>query len=282
MSAEAELTVVVDDDPSVRKSLARLIRSAGHEVLAFASARELLEWTPPDRPCCVVLDVRMPGLGGLALQEALAAAGRRLSIVFISRSEAVKPSQVDYLTTYLLIGAVIWAYLGIIFEILTETVAWERWEGTIEYTFMAPLSRPVHLIGMGIFAIGYGVVRASLVFGAVAAIFSLHLAGAAFGTALVVLAIFLFASLIRPFGLIVATYLAFMVSITGSTEMRWIESLIAAAAMTLGCVLLFVYLLNLPFQLWPQPNAPMLLLHQFQDIVQQLWVIFLKVMPGRS
>jgi ABC-2 type transport system permease protein len=99
-----------------------------------------------------------------------------LSIVFISRSEAVKPSQVDYLTTYLLIGAVIWAYLGIIFEILTET-------------FMAPLSRPVHLIGMGLFAIGYGVVRASLVFGAIAAIFSLHLGGAAFGTALIVLAI---------------------------------------------------------------------------------------------
>ena len=53
----------------------------------------------------------------------------------------------------LLIGAVIWAYLGIIFEILTETVAWERWEGTIEYTFMAPLSRPVHLLGMGAFAV---------------------------------------------------------------------------------------------------------------------------------
>ena len=56
------------------------------------------------------------------------------------------------MTTVLLIGAVIWAYLGMIFEILTETVAWERWEGTIEYTFMAPLSRPVHLTGMGIFA----------------------------------------------------------------------------------------------------------------------------------
>ena len=65
----------------------------------------------------------------------------------------------------LLIGAVIWAYLGIIFEILTETVAWERWEGTIEYTFMAPLSRPVHLIGMGLFAIAYGLVRATLIFG---------------------------------------------------------------------------------------------------------------------
>src|SRR5690242_1333010 len=68
------------------------------------------------------------------------------------------------------------------------------------------------------------------------------------GPALVIIGISLFAMLIRPFGLVVATYLAFMISITGSKEMRWIESLIAAAAMTLGCVLLFVYLLNLPFQ----------------------------------
>ena len=56
-------------------------------------------------------------------------------------------------TTTLLIGAVVWAYLGIIFEFLTETVAWERWEGTIEYTFMAPLSRAMHLGGMGVFAV---------------------------------------------------------------------------------------------------------------------------------
>ena len=80
----------------------------------------------------------------------------------------------------LLIGAVIWAYLGIIFEILTETVAWERWEGTIEYTFMAPLSRSVHLIGMGLFAIVYGLVRATLIFGVVAAMFSLHMPDANF------------------------------------------------------------------------------------------------------
>jgi ABC-2 type transport system permease protein len=112
-----------------------------------------------------------------------------LSIVFISRSDAISKQDVNHFTTFLLIGAVIWAYLGIIFEILTETVAWERWEGTIEYTFMAPLSRPVHLIGMGIFAIGYGVVRASLVFGAIAAMFSLHMPNADFGTALIVLAI---------------------------------------------------------------------------------------------
>ena len=84
------------------------------------------------------------------------------------------------MTTILLVGAVVWAYLGIIFEILTETVAWERWEGTIEYTFMAPLSRPIHLFGMGLFAIVYGVIRAVLLFGVVALFFSLDLAGANF------------------------------------------------------------------------------------------------------
>src|SRR6266568_5988924 len=90
-------------------------------------------------------------------------------------------------TTILLVGAVIWAYLGIIFEILTETVAWERWEGTIEYTFMAPLSRPIHLFGMGAFAIVYGVVRAVLLFGVVAVFFSLQLSHADFPAALLVL-----------------------------------------------------------------------------------------------
>src|SRR5213082_1328266 len=114
-----------------------------------------------------------------------------LTIVFIAKGIPAMGGKIDVekVTTILLVGAVIWAYLGIIFEILTETVAWERWEGTIEYTFMAPLSRPVHLIGMGLFAIGYGIVRASLVFGAVAALFSLHMPHANFGTALILLAI---------------------------------------------------------------------------------------------
>lgn len=56
---------------------------------------------------------------------------------------------------------------------------------------------------------------------------------------------------IPQFGLVISTYLAFMISIMGSREMRWVESLIAAAGMTLFCVVLFVYLLGLPFQLWP-------------------------------
>jgi ABC-2 type transport system permease protein len=112
-----------------------------------------------------------------------------LSIVFISKAAGLPPDKENELTTVLLIGAVIWAYLGIIFEILTETVAWERWEGTIEYTFMAPLSRPVHLIGMGLFAIAYGVVRATLIFVVVAAMFGLHMPDANFGTALLLLGI---------------------------------------------------------------------------------------------
>lgn len=81
------------------------------------------------------------------------------------------------------------------------------------------------------------------------------------GPAFVVTAILFFAVTIRGFdfgsfrvpglGLIPATYLAFMISIRGSTEMRWIESLIAAAGMTAFCVGLFAYLLQLPFPLWP-------------------------------
>jgi putative tricarboxylic transport membrane protein len=87
----------------------------------------------------------------------------------------------------------------------------------------------------------------------------------------VLCAIVLFAMIIRPVGLIVASFLTWMISICGSTEMRWIESLIAAAAMTVFCVLLFVYLLNLPFQLWPQPNAHVIL---WQQNVEFLKLIF--------
>jgi ABC-2 type transport system permease protein len=114
-----------------------------------------------------------------------------LTIAFIA--EGVKAAgghlNVQETTTTLLIGAVIWSYLGIIFEILTETVAWERWEGTIEYTFMAPLSRAVHLGGMGLFAVLYGLLRTALVFVVVSLFFGLDLQGANFLAALVLLAV---------------------------------------------------------------------------------------------
>ena len=114
-----------------------------------------------------------------------------LTIVFIAEGIEATGGQIDVgqVTTILLVGAVVWAYLGIIFEILTETVAWERWEGTIEYTFMAPLSRPIHLFGMGLFAIVYGIIRAILLFGVVALFFDIDVAGANFLAALVILLI---------------------------------------------------------------------------------------------
>jgi ABC-2 type transport system permease protein len=114
-----------------------------------------------------------------------------LTIVFIAKGiEAAGGSiDVDRATTTLLIGAVVWAYLGIIFEFLTETVAWERWEGTIEYTFMAPLSRAMHLGGSGVFAVLYGLVRAILLFVVVALFFGLEMPNANYATALVLLAV---------------------------------------------------------------------------------------------
>jgi ABC-2 type transport system permease protein len=112
-----------------------------------------------------------------------------LTIVFIARGVDLSPAQQNVLATKLLVGGVIWAFLGIIFEIVTETVAWERWEGTIEYTFMAPVSRPVHLIGMGIYAVIYGLVRAAAIFVAVVAFIGIHLPHANYGAAIALLAI---------------------------------------------------------------------------------------------
>ena len=114
-----------------------------------------------------------------------------LTIVFIAKGIEATGGSIDVgrTTTTLLIGGVVWAYLGIIFEFLTETVAWERWEGTIEYTFMAPLSRAMHLGGSGVFAVLYGLIRATLLFIVVALFFGLSMPNANFVGALVLLLI---------------------------------------------------------------------------------------------
>lgn len=92
-------------------------------------------------------------------------------------------------TTFLLIGTLIWSYLSMIFDLLSETVSWERWEGTIEYTFMAPASRATQLIGMGVYAVLYGIVRVIIMLGAISLFFDLSLGNANYGAALAILAI---------------------------------------------------------------------------------------------
>jgi len=96
---------VVDDDASVRKSLTRLLEAAGYSVGAFASAREFLEAARTPAPCCLVLDVRMPGTTGLDLQKTLAQAVHRIPIVFVTGHgdiptsvRAMKAGAIDFLT----------------------------------------------------------------------------------------------------------------------------------------------------------------------------------------
>ena len=92
-------------------------------------------------------------------------------------------------TTYLLIGALLWSYLSMLFDILSETVSWERWEGTIEYTFMSPSSRAAHLLGMSFYAVIYGIIRTALMLGVTSLFFDLKLGGANYVAAVAVLAI---------------------------------------------------------------------------------------------
>jgi len=95
---------IVDDDASVRKGLERLVRSVGLRGKTFASAPEFLQCAASDGPSCLVLDVRMPGVSGLALQETLATAGHRIPIIFITGHgdiamsvRAMKAGAVDFL-----------------------------------------------------------------------------------------------------------------------------------------------------------------------------------------
>ncbi|MBV9877496.1 MAG: response regulator transcription factor [Verrucomicrobia bacterium] len=84
MKTGEPIVFVVDDDPSVRETLADLIASVGLSVLAFRSAREFLESRRPDAPACLVLDVRLPGLSGLELQRELLRIEAPIPIIFIT------------------------------------------------------------------------------------------------------------------------------------------------------------------------------------------------------
>ncbi len=117
-----------------------------------------------------------------------------MSIGFIGAGAAqvaTNGNQVDTakLTTFLLIGALLWSYLSMLFDILSETVSWERWEGTIEYTFMAPASRATHLLGTSVYAVAYGIARTVIMLGVISLFFDLELKNANYIGAFSILAI---------------------------------------------------------------------------------------------
>lgn len=104
-SAEAPLVIIVDDDEGIRDSLVDILRSVGIETTAFGSTTELLAATIPNRPGCLVLDVRLPGASGLDLQAKLNSMGNRMPIVFMTgyadvpmSVRAMKAGATDFLT----------------------------------------------------------------------------------------------------------------------------------------------------------------------------------------
>jgi FixJ family two-component response regulator len=99
------IAILVDDDAAVRDALEELLNSVGIESVSFSSAQEFLDATLPDRPGCIVLDIRMPGLSGLDLQHLLATKGVLTPIVFLTGHgdiamsvQAMKAGAVDFLT----------------------------------------------------------------------------------------------------------------------------------------------------------------------------------------
>jgi ABC-2 type transport system permease protein len=100
-----------------------------------------------------------------------------------------QPIDADQLVLYLLVGSLVWSYLAVVFDAIGEMIAWERWEGTIEYTFMAPVSRSTHMIGSCLFAVVFGLIRTALIMTIVVLFFQLDLSRANLPAGAVVLAI---------------------------------------------------------------------------------------------
>ena len=105
MSEPESIVFVVDDDPSVRSAIERLIGTVGLQVQLFGSAQEFLASKLPNVPSCLVLDIRLPGISGLALQSQLAKANVQIPIIFITSHgdvpmtvRAMKAGAVEFLT----------------------------------------------------------------------------------------------------------------------------------------------------------------------------------------
>lgn len=105
MNGGGAIVYLVDDDASVRRTTERLIRSMGYYVQTFASAQEFLSFARPRGPACLVLDIRMPGMTGMELQQKLQQSARLVPIIFITAHgdvpiavQAMKAGAVEFLT----------------------------------------------------------------------------------------------------------------------------------------------------------------------------------------
>jgi len=116
-----------------------------------------------------------------------------LSITFIGKASssitgvALTQAQINSFILYLMVGTLVWHYLAMVFDLVSESIQWERWEGTIEYTFMAPISRLTHLLGQAAFAVLYGVLHTAVILGIVALFFQIDLGHANLPSMLLVL-----------------------------------------------------------------------------------------------
>jgi len=104
LAARTGLVFVVEDDDLTRQALGRLVRAEGLDAVLYSSAREFLAAAPADEPCCLVLDVNLPGQNGLELQAELARSNRQIPIIFITGApdvstsvRAMKAGAVDFL-----------------------------------------------------------------------------------------------------------------------------------------------------------------------------------------
>jgi FixJ family two-component response regulator len=103
--SEEPLVIIVDDDASLREALSELMMSAGFDVVSHASTLAFLDAGAPDRPCCLIVDVRMPGASGLDLQERLSKSSDPRPIIFLTgygdipmTVQAMKAGAIDFLT----------------------------------------------------------------------------------------------------------------------------------------------------------------------------------------
>ncbi len=115
-----------------------------------------------------------------------------LSILYIGASfgggtGAMGAAQHNEVILYLAIGALLWSYLSVVFEAISETITWERWEGTIEYTLMAPISRVTHLLGSSLYSVTYSLLRTAVILVVLGLFFHLDLRHTNLGATVVVI-----------------------------------------------------------------------------------------------